>query len=161
VANQWARAYLSERDKSKRKNIGFFYAGGRKQFNLIPDYAELELEIRSFDDIKEEYSRLAKSFFGYEVKIRQKEEFTRIQSYRHQKNDPWIYFIKKQMCNQVIEPNEVAQSFGASDANIFQEHGINVVVLGNGVKETHSVNEHVAFIDLQKLYLFLYKFFLH
>ncbi|MDH3998966.1 MAG: M20/M25/M40 family metallo-hydrolase, partial [Desulfuromonadales bacterium] len=37
---------------------------------------------------------------------------------------------------------------GGSDANIFNAHGIETIILGTGMQKVHSVDEHVAVADM-------------
>jgi tripeptide aminopeptidase len=42
-------------------------------------------------------------------------------------------------------------SGGAADANIFNERGLEVVNLANGMTDIHTPNEHIAVSDLEAM----------
>lgn len=46
---------------------------------------------------------------------------------------------------------EINMAGGGSDANIFNEHGIDTVILGTGMEQVHSVNEEVSVDDMVKV----------
>ena len=94
----------------------------------------------------------------YGVDISCDNEFVHAESYEHGESNEWIKSIKKGFKNFGIKPVEIPFSFGASDANVFQEYGIDVAVLGNGVKNTHSPDEQVRLSDLDKLKDYLVRF---
>jgi tripeptide aminopeptidase len=48
-------------------------------------------------------------------------------------------------------PLEIAAAGGGSDANIFNQNGIETVILGSGMENVHSVNEEVSVEDMVKV----------
>jgi di/tripeptidase len=70
----------------------------------------------------------------------------------------WIIQIARGIERFGVSPVIEPYSFGASDANLFQAHGINVAVLGNGVENTHTTTERVELTQLTTTYSFLLSF---
>jgi tripeptide aminopeptidase len=48
-------------------------------------------------------------------------------------------------------PLEVGMAGGGSDANIFNEKGIETVILGTGMTKVHTVEESVAVADMVRV----------
>ncbi len=48
-------------------------------------------------------------------------------------------------------PQQVAAAGGGSDANIFNGHGIEMVILGTGMAKVHTPQEQVAVADMEKV----------
>ena len=48
-------------------------------------------------------------------------------------------------------PLQVKAAGGGSDANIFNAHGIETVIIGTGMNKVHSVEEEVKVADLVKI----------
>ena len=48
-------------------------------------------------------------------------------------------------------PQQVAAAGGGSDANIFNSHGIEMVILGTGMAKVHTLDEQVAVADMEKV----------
>jgi len=158
--SQFTIDFLKRNDSEDvRVNVGHVSGGKTAMFNLVPDLAAAEVEIRSKNDISDEVKKLEKSFGKYEddfgVSARIENEFMRISGYEHKESDQWIAELEQGMRSRDIIPVRESYSYGASDANILQEHGINVVVLGNGVQDTHATDENVHLGDLTRIRDFL------
>ena len=48
-------------------------------------------------------------------------------------------------------PQQVAAAGGGSDANIFNGHGIDMVILGTGMTKVHTLQEQVAVADMERV----------
>ncbi|MBD1399470.1 M20/M25/M40 family metallo-hydrolase [Pelovirga terrestris] len=48
-------------------------------------------------------------------------------------------------------PQQIAAAGGGSDANIFNGHGIDMVILGTGMAKVHTPQEQVAVADMEKV----------
>jgi tripeptide aminopeptidase len=48
-------------------------------------------------------------------------------------------------------PQQIAAAGGGSDANIFNSHGIEMVILGTGMAKVHTPQEQVAVADMEKV----------
>ncbi len=145
-----------------RANVGFAQIGKEDCLNIIPDKAEVEIEIRDKKDLEktlDDFQRIlsiTQEKFGINISI--EKEYIKIPSYFHSPDDMWIKNIEQSFVAQKIQTKYEPFSFGGSDANIFQGKGINVAVLGNGVVDTHSPNERVLLSDLEKVENFLLAF---
>ncbi|MFO7765933.1 MAG: M20/M25/M40 family metallo-hydrolase [Pelovirga sp.] len=53
--------------------------------------------------------------------------------------------------NTLKRPQQVAAAGGGSDANIFNGHGIDMVILGTGMAKVHTPQEQVAVADMEKV----------
>ena len=58
--------------------------------------------------------------------------------------------VFKSACSNLGLKGELVATRGGSDNNIFAEHGIRGVVLSCGMENTHTVNEYVPVIELEK-----------
>lgn len=132
-------------------NISQLQSGGPEQYNMIPAHAVMDVELRSLHDIEKEIDHLHESIAlakkQYHVDA-QVHAACALQAYHHASDDVWIASIQRSMQRVGIQPHFIPFSMGGSDANIFQEHGINVAVLGNGVMGTHSADEQVRMQNL-------------
>lgn len=155
AASQWVLEFLKRKSEERRVNVSYLSVGQSELFNMIPALAEIEVEVRSFDDIDEEKKYIDESLSQLEVEVELVSEFVRLQQYGHDVGDVWIKDIEQSMRDCSIDPTSVPKTFGGADANVFQEQGINVALLGNGVSQTHSVNECVELRDLYKMSEFL------
>lgn len=57
----------------------------------------------------------------------------------------------KQACDQIQVPYDAVFSMGGSDANIYNEKGIESVVLATGMSNVHTVKEYIHVQDMVKL----------
>ena len=47
-------------------------------------------------------------------------------------------------------PQEILAAGGGSDANIFNGHGIEMVIMATGMENVHTINEQIAVDDMVK-----------
>lgn len=138
-------------------NIGIVTSGVSR--NTIPGEAIIEGEVRSYsekgledatEDIRSLFEKEAKFQNGSIVFNKTREN----SGYSYERNNPRIINTKKIMKQIGIYPRIIA-TWSISDSNIFQEHGINMLDLGNGIKNPHTQNESVTIKNLEKLLLLL------
>jgi tripeptide aminopeptidase len=135
-------------------NIGMAHAGASR--NSVAALAVLEGEIRSFDKknmraslqtIKTLCRNLAKM---YAVRVR----MTSVQdnpAYSFAPNSHFIKTIDSVFLRNTMKPAHV-KTWSCSDANIFNENNIQVVVIGDGTEKTHTISERIAISDLTGLF---------
>lgn len=70
--------------------------------------------------------------------------------YLYPDDDPELQHISTMMKKLAITP-VIKQDWGVADSNVFAEHGIKAINLGDGTILTHTTNEHVKISDMEKL----------
>jgi len=70
--------------------------------------------------------------------------------YHYSPQDKDILQIQEVMRKSGIQP-ELKEDWGCSDANIFIDHGIKIINLGDGTIDTHTTSERVKLVDMLKL----------
>lgn len=134
-------------------NIGIVTAG--HMVSTVPGEAVIRGEIRSF--VKKEvegYSNLIINKFKETAsKFGAKIEAKIIEScpgYEYSASDEFVKTTKKTIQNFGLQPILV-KKWACSDANIFNNNGMQVINLGDGVVNAHTVDEYVSVDDLSKL----------
>lgn len=132
-------------------NIGLINGGNG--INIIPEKVIIKGEIRSYQ----------KKLFNYHLSkiktICKDSEFTAngfAPGYNHKKTSLLIKRVNKIYNSLNIEPKYYSYS-AVSDANILNSKGIEVVNLGDGVENAHTINEQININDLTKLKMIIYK----
>jgi len=132
-------------------NIGLINCG--TGINIIPDKVTIKGEIRSYQ----------KKLFDYHLK-EIKTIFNQSQlktsgfapGYNHKKTPILVKKIKKIYDLLSVKPQYYSYS-AVSDANILNSKGIEVINLGDGIKNAHTINEQININDLTKLKVIIYK----
>lgn len=139
-------------------NIGTVQGG--KNFNSIPDEVIGIGDIRAKDKqslIREEkhWSHVAQKV-GEKYKSKVDVNFERvIHGFNFQKRDPFVLKIFRAIEEAGFKPSYTA-AFGGSDANIFNEHGIKSLPLGQGRTGAHSLDESIPVQSLVDMHLVLF-----
>lgn len=139
-------------DEETTVNVGII--GGGEIRNGVPEKAQVKAECRSLTHekcltqselIKEVFETAAKSVGARaEVKMEMAYKAVRIPE------DAVVVNIAKRAVESVgLEPR-VRIICGGTDASIYNEKGIQTVVLGMGVKSEHSKDENIAVGDMEK-----------
>lgn len=137
---------LGRIDHETTANIGKITGGTVR--NAVPEKVEFKGEIRSrnkkklirqIEKIKGVFNKTQASYPEARIKIDLEEEF---QGFKLKPTHNTIQFISRVLKTMSLEP-ELKDSGGGSDANIFHQHGIEVVVVGTGVYEPHATREYV------------------
>ena len=68
----------------------------------------------------------------------------------HVKEDEPVLKRAMEVYKKAQIPYKIEMVGGGSDANIFNEYGINTVIIGSGMKDVHSVNEYIIIEDLYR-----------
>ncbi len=153
---------LGRIDEETTANIGTIHGGLAS--NIIPNQVSMRGEVRSHDiDKLRTYTELivkaveeevdkATIIVGEETKrasmsLELKEDFPPM---RVAENTPILQIIHE-AGTALSRPQEVRAAGGGSDANIFNGHGIDMVILASGMAKVHTVNEQVAVNDMVKI----------
>lgn len=143
---------LGRIDDETTMNIGVLKSGSA--VNVIPEIAELDGEVRSFDVTKvEKYFNSAVDIFNKEAeqmggKI-EVDSFWDFKPYTISESSPVFKETFRVMEKVGLKPTPKI-SLGGSDANSLNEKGIESVNLGIGAQNPHSNDEFIFIEDLVK-----------
>lgn len=163
VAGAWAIANFKwgHRNKDTIANAGIISGGDAT--NTIPGWLNIKGEIRSFsnekfeiakNEIENHFKSVAKK---YKAKVKITHKFYG-NGYSLDKNSKAIEEVLKVYKIIKIKPN-IQRSFGASDANIYAQNGIDVANIGDGVIGAHTTKEQISVASLMKLTKFFETYF--
>ena len=138
-------------DEETTLNVGIISGG--LITNSVPESCVIEGEIRSYDHDKAlstlEYVKKtfedavhgtgAELVFNKSINIR---------AYKVEENENVVEHFCRAASTLNIEP-ELTCTFGGSDANIFNEHGIRAIVLSCGMYNVHTTEEYTKVSDLE------------
>jgi tripeptide aminopeptidase len=140
-------------DEQSILNVGLGEFGSSR--NTIPGTAVLRGEIRSFDETL--LVMHTKTFLSKVKAVEEKfKVVTKITSaidnpgYIFTKGESIVKDIAALLEEQKIKPTYV-KSWAVSDANVFNTKGLQVVNIGDGVSDAHTLEEHVKIADMEKL----------
>ncbi|MCP4231884.1 MAG: M20/M25/M40 family metallo-hydrolase [bacterium] len=144
---------LGRIDNETTANIGIMESGSA--INVIPEKAHLEGEIRSHNPDKlvsqKEHMngcmREAANGIGADVETEWEHAYT---AYIIPKDTPSITLLKE-VDDKLGLPFELLPGGGGSDGNVFNEKGIECIVLGCGMNDVHSTDENVSVKDLNDI----------
>jgi tripeptide aminopeptidase len=134
-------------------NIGVANAGHVP--NSIPGEAKVRGEVRSYtkEEVKKYSSLIVDQFRNIASEFGAKIESEIIESC-----PGYEYFTKDEFVQETIRKikrfglsSHLIKKWSASDANIFNAHGIKTLNLGDGVQNAHTVNEQVSIKEMMKL----------
>jgi tripeptide aminopeptidase len=134
-------------DPETTSNIGLITGG--TAVNAVPEHASVQGEFRSRDpgrlaDLRRQVETLAATveseFPGGRVALSLKDEFG---GYRMDPSSPTVQMVTDALARIGLRPDFIA-SGGATDANIFALHGMEVAVVGLGGQDFHTVRETVS-----------------
>lgn len=134
-------------------NIGIVTAGYMP--STVPGEAIIRGEVRSFAKKEaEKYSNLIiNKFKQVAFQFGAKIEAKIIEScpgYEYSISDAFIQATEKKIRDFGLKPSFV-KKWACSDANIFNNNGMQIINLGDGVVNAHTVDEHISIDDLSKL----------
>ncbi len=150
---------LGRIDDETTANIGFIEGG--QASNIITPQVTLRGEARSHSDEKlEKQVQLMREAFqdvvnstsievdGKEYKARFEESSSReYKSFYVPESSP-TYQLVANAGREIGLDMKKEISGGGSDANIFNERGIESVIVGTGMQDVHTVKEHIKFDDI-------------
>ncbi|MFK5925599.1 MAG: M20/M25/M40 family metallo-hydrolase [Desulfuromusa sp.] len=156
-----SRMTLGRIDAETTANIGTIHGGLAS--NIIPSQVSLRGEVRSHNinklreqteliiGIVEEEVNKAKVVVADETKtatmaLELKEDFSPMAV----AEDAPILQIIKEAGTALNRPQKIEAAGGGSDANIFNGHGIEMVIMATGMEKVHTINEQIAVDDMVK-----------
>lgn len=140
-------------------NIGMFESGTAR--NSVPGTAVAKGELRSFDQalVESEAERIKKTFeevaeqYGGSCEV---ELVTEFGAYKLDGTHPLFDLLEATFEAMDLKPNYF-ETFGGTDANIFNQNGIMCVPLGSGYYNAHEYTEYVNLAEMEEIYRFLEK----
>lgn len=141
-------------------NIGMFEAGTAR--NSVPGKATLKAELRSYDTklVVSEGERVERIWremaekFGGKLEIVRELEF---EGYKLERTHPLFARFEKIFGSMNLTPNYFA-TFGGTDGNIFNTHGIMSVPIGSGYYNAHQYTEYADLRVMTEIHEFLMRF---
>ena len=137
---------------SPESTANFGMIQGGKAVNIVPDEIIIEGEVRStdskqlkdkFDEIKSIFNSSALNYGGkIEMEINNK-----YPSFKLTANSPVVEIAQNAIRAVGLEPENIIYP-GGSDANVYNNHGIETVNLGLGYRNVHS---HSEYMEISKL----------
>jgi tripeptide aminopeptidase len=153
-----SRMKLGRIDKETTANIGLI-EGGRAT-NIVPNRCEFQGEVRSHSLLKlSRYTEAIKRSVRQAVKsVSSRDGFPRFEEEVFQEY-PRMYIPASnplvRRIRQVGKKQNIAMRIhaggGGSDANIFNENGIECVILGTGMKNPHTLSESICLEDMVRV----------
>jgi tripeptide aminopeptidase len=162
AAHAIAALDLGRIDKETTANIGTIQGGVAT--NIVPRSVLLEGEVRSHDagKLRQQTETMQKSFQTAAAELSRQIDGETVTAYvdcQVLADYPIMLVPKAAGIVRLVEaaaeglgrPLEVAMAGGGSDANIFNQHGIETVILGTGMTGVHTVDESVAVADMARV----------
>ncbi len=134
-------------DKNTTLNIGVINGG--EATNIVPEKVDIRGEVRSYIDknIDKHFYKIQKVIKNEVAKLGGTVNFNSKQDYKSFYLKPRSEILK--IADNAYHGGIVLDSsFGASDANVFNQNGISSVVLGVGVWEPHTKDEYVVIDEI-------------
>ena len=150
AANAIAGLKLGRIDEETTCNVGVISGG--KATNIVPDLVRIHGETRSLDAAKrEEQTALICKFmsetaarFETRAVIKAEPEYT---NFNLSEDDLSVKIAIKAAKNLGLTPR-LEKTGGGSDANVFNQVGIQTANLGIGMRKVHTKEEYIAIEDL-------------
>ncbi|MCW2979988.1 MAG: hypothetical protein JWO14_1715 [Solirubrobacterales bacterium] len=147
------RMSLGRLDEGTTANVGIIQGG--TSGNVVPGHCGLHAEARSLDagraaEVAGEIADACAwgaSEFGCDADVRIEELF---RGYKVPAGSTALALAEESLRAAGVEPRRESIG-GGSDANVFRLAGFDSVLLANGPDGVHTVNEHVAARDLDKM----------
>lgn len=141
-------------------NVGLFEAGTAR--NTVPGKAVLAGELRSYDTdlVASEGKRVEKTWKETAKKygaICELDPLVEFEGFSMDKDSPLLKKIEETLDSMNLKGNYYA-TFGGSDANVFNAHGITSVAVGSGYYNAHQYTEYVNLQDMLDIGRFLKRF---
>jgi tripeptide aminopeptidase len=132
-------------------NLGTISGG--TQVNIISPVCEVAGEARGYDheyvlsivdNVKKTFEKAAEEYgagvdFSYKVHLH---------AYRNAEDDPALLDFRR-ACETIGISNRTMETFGGSDVNQYQLHGIDGLVISSGMTDSHTTGESLEEYDLE------------
>jgi tripeptide aminopeptidase len=144
---------LGRIDAETTANIGVIQGG--EATNVVPARVELRGEVRSHNPTTLEAQVRAMTDALHQAAANHQAEVELTlthpyHAYRLDENEPVVQNVMAALRRMDIEPHTFV-SGGGSDVNVLAQHGLRVANLSLGYCDIHTVNEHMAVNDLERL----------
>jgi len=163
AAKAIANMKLLRVDELTTCNIGEIHS----QFptNIVPETLTLKGEARSRDvaRLEAQMEHIYKCFEDACAEAGASFEFEKTlkyQAYKMEDDAPVIAEISESLRRLGVEPS-IQGAGGGSDANIYNQQGMQCVVLGNGMREGHALTEHLFIAEMDLAAEVLYDVLTH
>lgn len=157
-----ARMQLGRIDGETTANIGVIKGG--QATNIIPRKVVLEGEVRSHNPLKlqeqtrqmiglleEEVNRAQATVAGTVIRASMSIEIRDDYPAMHVDLQADILKTISTAADAINFPITIKAAGGGSDANIFNQHGVETVIVGTGMNKVHSVEEEVKVEDMVQI----------
>jgi len=150
VAEAIARMPLGRLDEETTSNVGTIHGGIAS--NIVPDRVEITGEVRSHSEDKLQHytQQIVDDLEAAAAQARAQADVKITRSYtafRLRKSGSLVKRVADAAETVGLEPSFVAAG-GGSDANIFNAHGIQTLIVSTGVMNVHTTEEHIALADM-------------
>jgi len=159
AAKAVAKMKLGRIDEETTANIGVVEGG--LAANIIPKQVTLKAEVRSHNPeklrqqtehmlkcLEEEVAAAVIEVNGKPIRASLALQIQDDYPMMHVPFNASVLRIFKEAGVALDRPVAIQAAGGGSDANIFNEHGIETVILGSGMEKVHSVHEEVSVDDM-------------
>jgi tripeptide aminopeptidase len=153
AARAIAEMRLGRVDEDSTANVGTI-AGGTAT-NIVPEWCTFVAEARSHDERRlvelvremQDAITFAAGVAECDVETKARKSY---RGYRFARSDHAVALAAAALerCGHVVS---YELSGGAADANVFNEHGLEIVNLANGMTDIHTPDEHIAVADLEAM----------
>lgn len=131
--------------------------------NVVPNLVEIKAEARSLDNkeladqiehIKTTFEKVAASSViekdGKRITARAEVKVTPSYAAFVLKKEDTIYQLAEQASKSLGYAPKFTLGLGGTDANHFNQHGINVIMMGTGMESVHTKSEHISISQMVK-----------
>lgn len=159
VSRAIAAMTLGRIDAETTANIGTVHGGTAT--NIVARQVVIEGEVRSHDvdklqrytaqlvdALQQSAKEMSREIDGELVAVKIQSEVLSDYPIMHVPRQAKIIELAENAAGRLGRTLDVATAGGGSDANIFNCHGIETVILGTGMTDVHTVNESVTVADL-------------
>jgi len=153
-----ANMKLGKINNKTTANVGKICGGERR--NIVPNYCEVLAEARSRDEnmLNEQVAHMTKCFEDACKETGARLEIDMVCEYKaftiSEKEE--IFLLAKKTANDIGIDPKIELSCGGYDASLFNQHGIQSMVVGTGYENVHSPSEYIAVKDLEKASEFVF-----
>jgi tripeptide aminopeptidase len=153
AARAIAEMRLGRVDEDSTANVGTITGGTAT--NIVPEWCTFVAEARSHDEGKladlvremQDAITFAAAVAECDVETKSRKSY---RGYRFAKSDRAVVLAAGALerCGHAVT---YELSGGAADANVFNERGLEIVNLANGMMDIHTPDEHIAVADLEAM----------